>query len=223
MHGHAVLRADLGGHIGARRGAIARDRAQLVQLLHQTCEIVARRGQQQVYGVGFERELDAARAVRDPAPDAVRRQASHVDRRRPPHEIRLGFLPAALDQGEDGVGTGVLEIGEQGIARPGLLAQLLDTAQHDHAAFGQHGRSVHEAVQPLGVQLAGGTLVHVEITQPRVHRRVQQRRDRLVLQDVLVAVEVVDGVGWARLEAPEELVQGDRPHRAGKLPPREGG
>src|SRR5258708_20418139 len=78
-------------------------------------------------------------------------------------------------------------------------------------------------MEPFGVQLAGGALVHVEITQTGVHRRVQQRRDRLVLQDVLVAVEVVDGVGWALLEAPEELVQGDRPHRAGKLPPREGG
>ena len=161
--------------------------------------------------------------MRDPAPDAVRRQACHVDRRRAPREVRFGLLRAALHQREDGVGTGVLEIGEQRVTRPGLLAQLFDTTQHDLAAFGQHGRSVHEAVQPLGVQLARGPLVHVEITQTRVHRRVQQRGDRLILQDVLVAVEVVDGVGWARLEMPEKLVQGDRPHRAGKLPPREGG
>src|SRR5206468_3748523 len=69
-----------------------------------------------------------------------------------------------------------------------------------------------------GVEIGGCALVEVEVAGGRVDRALHEGAHRLILQLVLLAVEIVDGIRRALLQAPEQCVKGESPHTGRKLP-----
>ena len=64
----------------------------------------------------------------------------------------------------------------------------------------------------FGVELRGGALVQIEVTEPRVQYPVQDLPDHLLLENVLLTMEI-DGRGHlAAAEGLEEGVEGDGGH-----------
>src|SRR5437762_14257588 len=57
-----------------------------------------------------------------------------------------------------------------------------------------------------------------DVLKDEAVRAVQERAHRLVLQHVFLAVEIVDGIRGALLQAPKQRVKGESPHTGRKLP-----
>src|ERR1700694_4156317 len=97
--------------------------------------------------------------------------------------------------------------------------ELLDAPDHDRAPLGKHGRRVHEGVERLGTQVGGITAIEVEIAGGKLHSPLHNGPDSLVLEDILVTVQEINGVWSALLEATKERIEGERRHTGRKLPP----
>src|SRR5439155_27129266 len=83
---------------------------------------------------------------------------------------------------------------------------------------GEEGGRVHKCIEGLGVEIGGGTLVDVQVARGRVDRALEEGAHRLILEHVLLAMEIVDGIRRALLQAPEQRVKGESPHTGRKLP-----
>ena len=142
----------------------------------------------------LERHAECARPDEQPAlrPLGGERLTGH--RVGPADQILvLVFLGGALHQDDHRLRRGPLEVLEEGRPGLGLPLPALDVAQHDDPAIRHHGKSGAEHEDRLRVELSGRALIEVEVAQRGIERPVEDPLDRLVLEDLLGAVEIVDG------------------------------
>ena len=200
-----------------------RERGELLELLGQRAEIVPHRGDEQLHRLRGDRQSHPAGMVHRPATDPVGTQAVHLHRRGTRGKLGVG-IAITLDEDQHGAGIGVVEVSQQLLASLGLLLQELDAPQHDRATFGEHRGGVDQHAECLRVQITRGAGVHIEVAGGRVHRALEQRPYGLLLQDILLAMEIVhrDGCG-PLLQTFEERVEGEGRHTWRKLPPGHGG
>ena len=84
----------------------------------------------------------------------------------------------------------------------------LDLADDHQATLGHHGERVAQRLDGLRVELAGASLVVVEIAEPGIQHSIDDGADRLVLQHVLLTVEVHGGRNLAAPDQPGERLEG---------------
>ncbi len=187
---------------------------ELVQLRGQHREIGARRALEELDRFGRDGDAELRRrVVRNPARHAL--AGEHVERdgrgARLERLVRLRlFARGRGDEHEqDIVGRGIQIAIEGG---PRILLERGDVADHDDPPLRHHGRGAHERAQRLGVEVACGAEVEVEVARGRIHRSPHELAQRLLLQEVALPVKVVDGLERALLERLPEGALGDRGH-----------
>jgi len=76
---------------------------------------------------------------------------------------------------------------------------VLHPPDDDGPKDGEHRWRIDQGVEGLGLELRRAALVDVEVPRGRIDRALEQCTDRLLFQDVFLAVEIVDGIGHALL------------------------
>jgi hypothetical protein len=116
-----------------------------------------------------------------------------------------------LHQNDHGLGARLLQILEQLGAALGLSFPGLDLPKDYHTPVRHHRQGIAEGVDRLRIELACGPLIEVEVAHAWLEGLVHDRSDRLVLQHVLAAIEVVDRGELALVQGSEQGVE--RMHR----------
>ncbi len=214
----AAAHADEGGDLIPGGRPVCAERRQLLELAGEAAEIGSHAGEEQLPGLGREREAQLLRPVGHPALDPRRGQRRNLDGRCPAHELGVGWLGGAVHQHQHRGGIGRIDIAEQLLTHLSRLAKLLHAPKNDGPGGGKHGGCVHQRIECLGVEIGDCALVNVEVAGSRVDRVLEEGAHRLVLEHVLLAMEIVDGIRRALLQAPKQRVKGERPHTGRKLP-----
>ena len=159
-----------------------------------------------------------------PARHPIGRQWSQLDRGGRADQLGVRLLTSGKDEHQQRTRIGSSEVAGHLVAQLRLaLTKLLHAPHDDGAPLRQHRRGVYQRVELLRREVGGEAGIEVEVAVGvSPDGGVDEQAKSLVLEDVFVTIEEIDGIEGAPsalFEAAQERVERERRHTGRKLPP----
>ena len=188
------------------------ERRELLQLSAQQREVIAAVTREERRRVGRDRRgADRLRLMRDPPQQLVVGERPELDGARHVDQVGVRLRARGKHEHEAGVGRWRGEIAREALTH--RLLERVGIAQDHHAAFGEHRQRLECARETGPVALGAAKQLQIEIPRGGVGRARDQRAHLLLLQEVIRAVEQVDGVQARAVERGLERLHRHGSHR----------
>ena len=120
----------------------------------------------------------------------------------------LFLVRGAFLEDEDGIGGGILEVLEQDLPGPRLLAPGLRFPDYHTAAGRHHGEGVHQRVQLFGIEGAGYPLIEVEVALVGLQSLFHDGPGGFLFQDVFGTIQIEDRSQLSATQGAQQVVIG---------------